>query len=716
MRGNICNVALGAAIAALCASPSLAQTDAAAQAPVLVQTAGGISTYSPDFFTPYAPVTALDMIARVPGFSLNGGDQGRRGLGDSFGNLLVNGQRPSNKSIGLGTVLQRIAAGDVERIELIEEPLPQYEMRGHARLANVIVREGAGNSGSYLARMVQSDSGRLGFVGDTSYTMVHGNTEITGGLLVETVGHRFLRNDITYGADGAAVERSSASDQRKWEVIDLSLTVQHDFTANDRLRVDLTGETWLWGFDETRRFEEPVNGAFEYVGTEVGTTDNNGRNYGISANYTRDHTDSITLTTIFLANREKWKDGPTDFSFFDANSGFDSSVLISAAGEYEETALRQTVAWDPNERHSLEVGAEIALNARDTTLDIFEFDGTTLSEVDLAISDTRVEEERAEVFGSHTWTINDRYSLDTGLRWEFSEITQSGDANQSRTFNYPKPSATLNYRLDDQNRLRFTARRDVDQLSFGKFASNIDVRDDTSVLGNPNYVPQRTWTLEGEWTRRFSNDGSFTLTVGHDWIEDLDDFIVVRSVDDNGTPADPSDDIVSFSDAPGNIGDGTNFRVTMELETPLDDFWLDNAVLDVFLEYYGTNVTDPLSGLDRPWSGFREWELRLDYRQNFPELQMAWGWDYFWLSDGEVYRATEFREVGNSDGDLDVYIETTRWFGATIRAGVDGVFDNGHDRRRTSFNGSRADGVVASVEDRNMKRGPTTYLQIRGTF
>jgi hypothetical protein len=321
----------------------------------------------------------------------------------------------------------------------------------------------------------------------------------------------------------------------------------------------------------------------------------------------------------------------------------------------------------------------------------------------LPVANTKVEETRSEIFANHVWTISDRLSLESGLRYEFSEIEQTGDANQSRSFTYAKPSITLNWRHDDQNRIRFTARRDVDQLEFGKFASSVDVADNNSTLGNPDYVPQRTWTLEAEWERRFGEDGSFSLQVGYDWVEDLDGWVPITTP--NGV-----------FDAPGNIGDGTNFRVTGNLTSPLDRFGLSNAVLDVFLEYYGTNVEDPLTGVDRPWSGVRMWEFRLDYRQTFPQQQMAWGFDYFWLSDGESYRAQRFEEYDNTDGDLDVYVETTRFFGATIRAGVDGVFNNGDDRRQVIYDGSRANGVVLAEEYRNISMGQTIYLRITDTF
>lgn len=705
MRGNWTRAVVGTAIFGIAAgiTPTMAQDADTSPTTDNVQVSAGIATYSPTFFTAFVPVTALDMVQRIPGFSLSNGDTNRRGLGDSFGNLLINGARPSNKSLSLQTVLQRIRAEDVERIELVQEALPQFDMRGHPRLVNVILREGAGNSGSWQARLSLSDAQRLGPRGIVSYTTRLGDAEVTLGLDTGWMGNRVRRREELWDLGTTLVERRFDHDQRHYQEAVPTISVNWPIDDKSTLRLDTRVYAWEWRRTQWSDVQQPVGAGFAPLRVETNSTENHGSSWSVNADYERELTDNISIQTIALVSRERWDDGPEAFANFDAVTGFTGATIVNANGEYEETAFRQTLSWDPNDRHAVEVGAETALNARDTSLRLEFDDGTTVTPINLPVADTRVEEVRSELFATHSWTINDRFSLESGLRYEMSEITQTGDANQTRTFNYAKPSFTLNWRRDDRNRIRFTARRDVAQLSFGKFASSVDVADNNSTLGNPDYVPQRTVTLEAEWERRFGDDGSVSLKVGHDWIQDLDGWVPIT------TPT-------GVFDAPGNIGDGTNFRVTGNMTTPLDRLGLSNAVIDVFLEWYNTNVTDPLTGMDRHWSGYREWELRLDYRQTFPEHQLAWGWDYFWLSDGEIFRAQEYRVQGFTDGDLDIYVETTRWFDMTTRLGVDGVINNGDDRERIFYNGSRALGNVRAIEYQNASMGPTWYLQLRGTF
>ena len=702
MRGKVFDVVAGAATVALLGNSAWALRDDAGAGPANTQqeTQAGIAVYSPAFFTNFAPVTALDMVARVPGFSLSNGDTDRRGLGDSFGNLLINGARPSNKSLTLETVLQRIPMEDVAHIELIQEALPQYNMRGHPRLVNVILREGAGRSGAWTGDINLSDSGRVGTRQQLSYSFPVGDVDVTLGVDTGFSGNRVRRREERFDAAGNQEFYSRDSDQRRYAEFIPTLSLNWAIDERSSLRLDARGQYWDWQRNR-------ANYGFEPDGTPLFIELNDTLNYGSSGSgtitYARDLSEHLSSETILLASRERWDDGPEPYAFYDAQTGFTGATIFVAHGEYEETALRQTFNWNRIPGHNLEFGAETAVNARDLDIDLFEDDGVTVTPVPLPVSQTRVEETRSELFANHVWQVNDRLSVESGLRYEFSEIEQTGDAVQSRSFTYAKPSITLNWRQDEDNRIRITARRDVAQLEFSKFSSSVDIADNNSTLGNPDYVPERTWTLEAEWEHRFGEDGSASLQIGYDMVEDLDGWVPVT------TPT-------GVFDAPGNIGDGTNLRITGNLTTPLDRFGLSNAVLDVFLEWYNTNVEDPLTGEDRQWSGPREWELALDFRQTFPQSGFAWGWDYHWVSDGEVYRAQRFELYNNTDGDLDVYAETTRFWGMTIRAGVDGVFNNGDDRMRTLYNGSRANGVILATEHRNVSMGQTVFLRIVDTF
>ncbi|MBW3671010.1 MAG: Plug domain-containing protein, partial [Acidobacteria bacterium] len=111
--------------------------------PVAAQDATPISSaedsrvYEASYFQQFAPRTALDMLARVPGFNARQEDQGR-GFGQATGNVLINGQRISGKSNDVITELSRIPAQNVERIEIVDGAT--LDIPGlSGQVANVIV-------------------------------------------------------------------------------------------------------------------------------------------------------------------------------------------------------------------------------------------------------------------------------------------------------------------------------------------------------------------------------------------------------------------------------------------------------------------------------------------------------------------------------------------------------------------------------------------------
>ena len=99
---------------------ALAAPNAFAAEEVEANTGETPTVYTADSFSQFAPRTALEMVERIPGFSIADDDDGSRGFGQATGNVLINGQRVSGKSNGAESVLGRIAIANVARIELLD--------------------------------------------------------------------------------------------------------------------------------------------------------------------------------------------------------------------------------------------------------------------------------------------------------------------------------------------------------------------------------------------------------------------------------------------------------------------------------------------------------------------------------------------------------------------------------------------------------------------
>ena len=69
-----------------------------------VESFKGVLLFEPAFFADARPDTALDMIARLPGFAFESGDSGTRGLAGTAGNVLIDGGANGLLSLVVGGV------------------------------------------------------------------------------------------------------------------------------------------------------------------------------------------------------------------------------------------------------------------------------------------------------------------------------------------------------------------------------------------------------------------------------------------------------------------------------------------------------------------------------------------------------------------------------------------------------------------------------------
>ena len=121
--------------------------------------------YPSSYFLEYAPVTALDMLNRIPGMELSnpsrrsrtgssssssgrGGSfanvsRGGRGLGSGSGGtqILINGKRTAGKNNDTTAQLRRIDADQIDYIEIIRGTSGDLDVRGSTQIANVVLFE-----------------------------------------------------------------------------------------------------------------------------------------------------------------------------------------------------------------------------------------------------------------------------------------------------------------------------------------------------------------------------------------------------------------------------------------------------------------------------------------------------------------------------------------------------------------------------------------------
>lgn len=651
--------------------------------------------YLPAYFSQFNPITALDMVRRVPGFSIDAGDN-VRGFGGAAGNVLIDGQRPSTKSADIFEILSRISAGAVERIELIRGGTGGLDVAGETVVVNV-VRAAAGADGDpspweFSLTKRRPDGGLrpggeiyyAGRLGDTKYTV---GADVFG-LSLRFDGEeeltRFAGDDERRLRDGVFREQGGG----------VNLRLEHARENGDIARANFEGDIYRnqEDFTETRLlaqggpdialFDEP----FHQVEFEIG------------GDYEHAFDDVFGVKFIALHGQEfeKFESG---FELRPAMGAVDRSRFISDQTQ-GETIGRAEFDWTAWRRHTIQFGGEIARNYIDSEAELLVSDGAGgLTPILIDGANTRVSELRGEAFLSDSWAVAPKLTIDAGFALELSRIAQSGDGANSRFFVYPKPQLALTYAFNPETQIRVSGERRVNQLSFGDFVSSVSFDDEDVDFGNPDLQPQRTWAFEAAFERRFGDIGVVEIRGFFDYIQDVEDLLPIGGI----------------VEVPGNIGDGKIYGGELSLTAPLDWLGLKNARLEARVTQRGSVVTDPVTGLKREFSFRPNRFYDLLFRQDFIRYRSSWGAELNNRNDRFGFGLDEISTF-NDEFELDAFVETTAIEGVKVRFQVNDITNVTSVRDRTVFDGSRALGVPLFREFRATNNGGAFRLILSGSL
>jgi hypothetical protein len=611
-------------------TPQAAQTEpqrASGLEPASPSSGSGVIVYPPEFFAESQPNNALDMVNRLPGFTLESVDTSVRGFAGAGGNVLVDGQRPASKSDALSDVLARIPANTVERIELIRGGAPGINMQGKAVVVNVVRRrvdsfqQLVSGSTFYFV-----DSGKL--IGGYRYEA----TRQAGARTWEFAFGRSVSMDDSVGA-GFRERRGPAGELLSFETTGTEgdgggnngkASLKTPF-AGGEFRASASLSHSLFKFD--RHYYTPDRRT-DAIGKEDSLTGE----FGV--NYDRELSERWAIETLALQKRGRSEVYEDESAYEEPSDTRLSRNLFTSEAETGESIARGLLRFRASDTLSFEGGGEAAFNFREGHI-AFNQNG---ADIDLPSSDVRVEERRGELFALANWRPLPELSLEAGSRFESSTISQSGDTTLERSFFYPKPRLLLTWSPNESDQLRLRVEREVGQLRFSDFVSSSNLSEDRVVAGNPELEPDKTWVFEGAAERRFWGGGAVVLLLRHRAITDVIDRSPVF-VDDDG-----DGDVDSVFDAPGNIGDGTRDELEFNLTLPLSRLGVEGGEFKVSAVLRKSEVTDPTTGETREISGLRHDNVTLNYRHDLPGRKLTLeagyyhGWEEFYFRFSEISR------------------------------------------------------------------------------
>ena len=642
----------------------------------------GILVYQAAFFADARPNTASDMIGRLPGFNFDDGNSAR-GFAGTAGNVLIDGQWPTSKTDDLQSILSRIPASDVERIEVIRGGTSGIDMQGHTVVANVIRKKGS--STTIVADIANNfwPDGHMVPYASVQYTHHSGNSTYEAsisqfGNFNDSVGSGFY--DVTDTATG---------------------TVQHSDarTKGSGLGWGLTGAAsiplWTGQFKANLLYQDtPFHGANFYTapGNDRTIRDDSGRHNGELGLHWNGKLGSTELETLVLQRLGRQTDANTS----DTPGSVQRFASKSKTGE---SIARATLRYMPDSSLTFQTGLEGTYNFLDGTSS-YAVNGVS---VPLPSANAQVNEKRGEVFGQATWKFSPDWMAEAGARFEYSTISESGYASQTRSLSYLKPRAVLTWTPSKNDQLRLRYERVVGQLDFGNFVASSNLAASGVNAGNPDLRPQQLVESELSYERHFWEKGALVVTLLHQDGKDVVDQIPVTG--SSGT-----------FDAPGNIGGGRNNQVDIEMTLTLDRLGLANGLLKTTTIWRDSAVRDPVTGQKRRVSGQRPQDIELNLSQDIESLKSTWNIYFFNCWKEYYYRLAEV----NHPYVVPPYIELSWTYKPTpawsLQASIKNPGRFSYDDTRTLYAGPRAGRSPSEIDELKIKSQARLYIEIRKTF
>ncbi|QTC92541.1 TonB-dependent receptor plug domain-containing protein [Brevundimonas goettingensis] len=649
--------------------------------PAAAARSGSVVVYEPAFFAGVQPNTALDMIERLPGFAFDsGGDV--RGLSGAQGNVLIDGQRPASKSEDLDAVIRRIPAASVLRIEVIRGGAPGIDMQGAPVVANIIRRQNHALEGAMEAGVERHDDGR--WAGELGFSA---SRSLSDDRRLEVAGEVYRYVDEDAG-DGTRARRDASGD-----LLRLSDADQTGGGDGGKLtaawRQPLGGGTLSANaLASTERYDWRLDERISVPAAARSRIDETEEDSDIELGGTWERPLSRGRLEIIGLQRLGWETVNSE----SATERFDSDQTSG------ESIGRISLSRRLGERLTLDGGLEGAFNWQEGSARSEE-DGVV---IDLPSSNVRVEERRAELFGTAAWRPSDRLSVEAGLRLETSSLTQDGDAAADRTLTYAKPRLIAVWTPAPSSQWRFRVEREAGQLSFSDFITSASLDTDQISAGNADLRPAIKWVFEGVYERRFWTDGVASLTVFHEAIEDAIDRVPIVSGSE-------------VFDAPGNIGDAERRVAQLRVSAPLARLGLQGGLLKTFVEWAHTEATDPTTGERRRMSGYNPFEAEVAFTHDLTARGLRWGVTAYF---GSPYRQYRFDEVAEEMTDpwWSTFIEWKAHPNTTVTLEAENLTGRRYRLDRTLYDGPRDLNPVSRIEQRRESFGPWIGLKLRRTL
>jgi hypothetical protein len=661
--------------------------------------------FEADFFARFSPANALQMVQRVPGFTLESGSTEVRGFAQAAGNVVINGQRPSSKSDSLDTVLARIPASRVLRIELASGNAFGADYAGKPQVANLILTDEGGLAGTLEGRLSREYTGRILPKASAALTYRRGASSFSASLSYQLYNmaseEGFDRLIALPSREELEFREKSSRNTEPFTVASLGWALEEAPDRSIHINGKVSFDKWTL-HDASNVF---IGGGA--AGDELYYENHLWRTQELSGDISRPLAGGAIKLNLLGTHRHRRNDDRFDAS---ATDGAALGGFYQDFDDFRDERLAR-LAWNRAALAgwTIEIGAEGAFNRLRTDLNIFDVgsDGQR-APVDLPVDDATVSEYRAEGFANAGRALASDLRLDLGLNYEVSRLSVTGDVSARRVLRFFKPKASLDWSPGIWH-VQLSGKRTVAQLRFEDFVSGASFDTGQMDGGNAELQPQRKWEFLLTADRKMLGDGRLKVDLGYNAVSMVQDRIPLKIAD-----PDTGELVNSGLDAPGNLGSGREWIARTNFDLPLTHVGIKGGRLSVSGSYLDTSVRDPYTLADRPFTGTSVFVYSAAFRQDLAAF--AWGVEMRGDTGATYYRLAETDHIQGISPRLSAFVEYRPSGRTTATLGVDNLTDARSRRWRTFYTPDRTATDPFQQEYRERKPHTLLYLSVKHSF
>lgn len=579
----------------------------------------------------YGDTAVSDVLKRLPGVSLQGGNPRLRGLGAGYTLILVNGE-PAPP----GFSLENLSPSQVERIEITKGPTAEHSAQAVGGTINIILREPPRQRQRELRTT-------LGYTAERpvpSFTATYGDRFGPWSLSLPLSGYQWRSANTTAG------ERWAPDLQRQQQQLVLATREDHwgaGFNFGPRLTWKLDEHTSLNWQSFVQRNDWNNRG---HTLTEVrqGLAPVSVDDRWLNQGYWQMARTNLQLVQRWAggARLEARAGAQASGSHYDTElDGLDAAgrptLNRQADGDNRERLLSTSGKWlQPwREDHTLAFGWDIDSRRRTDVRSVLENGRSQLIGFDGEPFQSRV--QRQALYLQDEWNIAARWSAYLGLRGE-RLVTSSHDSEGTRETRSTvlTPVLHLNHKFDPKGRdlVRASLTRsyrapDTGALlgrpsintSFPLDSTNTEIGPDR--IGNPGLKPELATGVDIAFEKYFGGGGMMSLGLFHRRITGLmRNVVTLESVPWATAPR--------WVSRPQNLQRASSTGLEFELKGRADELlpagWAGDVALDLraSASVYRSRVQD-IPGPDNRLESQQPYALNLGFDHRARAWPLTWG-------------------------------------------------------------------------------------------